>query len=548
MKYTDIIEKNCYDKNKNLISHCNKKQWWIDKEILYVYEDIMNFTDFLSCNSYMKQRLYHYNRNIKNIPVCNYKDCINLVRWHKSSYSEYCSTKCAALATSMERENTSILRYGTSNPAKNNDIKEKIKNTNIEKYGVENFSLTDEFKNDIKTKWQENKQEWLEKRKSNKEKYGYVFPFEDEKILKKSKDTFYNRYGKISPLQVEEFLEKAKNKNIKNYGVSVYNQKDISHIFLQNRNNKSFFEKLLKEKSLKEISNEFNISYSLLCKELNKLGFDIKKYTNNEIEIYNYLREILGNDVEIIKRNRDMISKELDLYIPEYHVAIEHNGMYWHSDIKKDKYYHLNKTNECINKGIHLIHIFENEWDEKKDIVKSILSSTFGKNKKIYARNCIVRKLSNTEEEIFLNENHISGYYPSTICYGLFHENDLVQVMSFGNPRFGENFEYELLRISSKLFTTVIGGIEKLFKDFLSECDANSVISRCDSRYFKGDLYESIGFVYSHNSCPDYYFVNSYGKMYRKDQFQNIDHKNMIYNGYYRIWDCGNKVYYYSNK
>lgn len=545
MKYIDVIEKNCFDKNGNLISHCNKKQWWINKGIPYVYDDIINFTNFLSSNSFMKQRLYHYKNNIKSIPVCNNINCDNFVKWHKEGYVDYCSKKCASLATISKRKETSFLKYGVSNPSKNEEIKEKIKNTNIEKYGVENFSLTEEFKRNFKNEWKENKQEWLDKRKNNREKYGYVFPFEDENILKKANDAFFNKYGKKSPLQVEEFLEKAKNTNIQNYGVPTYTQKDISKIFLKNRNNRHFFEKLLEEKSLKEISKEFNISYSLLCQELNKIGFDIKRYSNNEIEIFNYLRDILGNDVDIIKRSRDIISKELDLYIPEYSVAIEHNGMYWHSDIKKDKNYHLDKTNDSNNKGIYLIHIFENEWNTQKEIVKSILSSVFNKNKTIYATECSVREISKQEEEIFLNNTYLRGYCPSEICYGLFLEDNLVQVMSFGNSTFYDNNEYELLRISSRLYTNIIGGEEKLFTSFLSDYDTKSVIAYCDLRYFKGDVYEKLGFVHSHNTNPNYYYVDNSGAMYHREK---VERENMTYDGYFRVWDCGNKVYLYIDK
>lgn len=556
MKYNDIIEKNCFDKKGNLISHCNKKQWWINKDILYVYEDIIDFTIFLSSETFMKQRLYHYINNIKDIPTCIYKDCDNKVSWHKIRYANYCSTKCASLATKSKREETSYYRYGVSNPSKNEKIKEKIKNTNIEKYGVENFSLTEEFKRDIKNGWKENKQQWLDSRKYNKEKYGYVFPFQDKKILKKAKDTFFDRYGKNCPLQVEEFLKKAKSTNIEKYGVPEYNQKNMSNIFLKNRNNKYFFEKLLEDKSLKEISKELNISYSLLCQELNKLGFDVKRYSNNEIEIFNYLCDILGNYTEIRRRSRDIISKELDLYIPQYSVAIEHNGMYWHSDIKKDQNYHFNKTNECINKGIHLIHVFENEWDEKKDIVKSILSSTFGKNEKIYARNCVVRKVSKKDEEEFLNRTHLQGYWPSKICYGLFYKNSLVQIMSFGKARFEKKYDYELLRTSSKLYTTVVGGTDKLFKNFLYDFDAKNIVSYCDIRYFKGDVYKKLGFIDSGNSSPNFYYIDNKGAMIDRYNFQKIDFEktsemmtNNYTDEYHRIWDCGNKVYcYYNNK
>lgn len=561
MKYNDIIKENCFDKNGNLISHCNKMQWWINKNLLYIYKDIVNYTYFLNSDAYMKQRLYHYMSNINSVPFCMNNTCNNTVNWHRGRYVDYCSTKCASLATTKDREDTSYSKYGVSNPSKNIEVKEKIKNTNLEKYGVENYSLTKEFKENIRNKWEENKTQWLESRKHNLTKYGYVFPFQDKTILKKSRDTFFEKYGKNSPLQVPEFLEKVKNTNLEKYGVSFYNQKDISNVFLQNRNNRDFFETKLKEKSIRELSKEFNISYSLLCQELNDLGIDIKRYSNNEFEIYSYLTNIL-EDTKILKQKRNIISKELDLYIPDYSIAIEHNGMYWHSDIKKDKNYHIQKTNECLEKGIQLIHIFENEWNDKNDIVKSILSSIFGKNKKIYARNCSIRKLKKSEEKIFLNKTHLQGYYPSSECYGLIHDDEIVQVMSWGKPRFNKNYDYELIRISTKLYTTVLGGSNKLFTNFIKDKRNKSIISYCDIRYFNGTVYEKLGFEYSHNTDPNYYYVDSYGIMHSRNQCQKhklknklkyydeslSEYENMINNGYYRIWDCGNKVYTFTDK
>ena len=58
---------------------------------------------------------------------------------------------------------------------------------------------------------------------------------------------------------------------------------------------------------------------------------------------------------------------EIDIFIPSKNIAIEYDGLYWHSSNKFsgrtiEKKYHLNKTEQCLKKGIKLIHIFENEW------------------------------------------------------------------------------------------------------------------------------------------------------------------------------------------
>lgn len=555
--YLDIIKEKCYDKNGNIISHCNKKTWWDKKDISNIYEDILNYTDFLSAESFMRQRLYHYTNDIKYIPICNYTECNNNVKWQKSYYAEYCSTKCTSRSTLEKRKKTCIEKYGFDNPSKSEIIKNKIKETNLEKYGVDNYSLTPEFSLYIKEKWNENKEDWLEQRKLNLEKYGYIYPFENNEILEKSKKTMYKKYGTCNPLQVPEINKKMKETNIKRYGTSSFLQKDISYEFLDNRNNKMFFENLLKNYSLKDLSTRFKISYSLLCQNLNKLGIDIKKYYNNETEIYNYLNEQI--DSKIIRNDRKILNgKEIDIYIPEYLLAIEHNGTYWHSDrLISDKQYHLKKTLKCLENNIQLLHIFENEWKFKRDILKSIINVKIKNTKKIYARNCVIKKIDKTQEKIFLNKTHIQGYYPSTLSYGLFFEDKLVQIISFEKSRFNKSYEWKLLRLSSELNTVVVGGANKLYKKFIKDLNPISVISYCDLRFFDGNTYEFLGFKFSHLSEPNYYYVDQYGNLHSRYKFQKhklknklkiyddnlSEDKNMKNNGYNKIYDCGNKVF-----
>jgi hypothetical protein len=558
--YVDIIKEKCFN-NEKLNPHTNKKEWWIKNNLEHIYDDIFVNTAFLPLSSKINQRIYTYVNNLTETPKCKKYDCNNNVNWHNGKYLTYCSPKCNSLSTLEKRKETNSKKYGVDNPFKSKEIKEKIRETTIEKYGVENFSKTDKFKKEMSEKWKNNKEEWLEKRNENIQNYGYKYPFENKEILKKSKDTLFEKYGKYHPLQVEEILQKVKNTNIEKYGVSNFLQKDISNVFLENRNNKLFFENLLKTHSIKQISIMFNISYSLLCQTLVNLDFNLGNYSGNEVEIFEFISKAVNTN--IIRNDRKQLNgKELDIYIPEYNLAIEHNGIYWHSDEKIDKNYHLNKTKACEEKGINLIHIFEHEWLNKKEIVKSILNSKFNKTRKIYARNCIVKKVEKKVEKSFLEKNHIQSYYHSAVCYGLYYDEELVQLMSFGIPRFGKKYQWELLRLSTKLNISVIGGSSKLFNRFIIEYDPDNIVSYCDVRYFSGNIYSTLGFNFLHISSPNYYYVNKNGEFGSRYKFQkhklktilkNYDNmlsewQNMKSNGYSRIWDCGNKVYIYQKK
>ena len=141
----------------------------------------------------------------------------------------------------------------------------------------------------------------------------------------------------------------------------------------------------------------------------------------------------------------------MDIIIPSKNIAIEFDGLYWHNETKVNKNYHLNKTIECLTNGIRLIHIFEDEWVNKKEIVKSRLNTILGNvTNKIYARKCEIKEISNETCKTFLDNNHIQGGINAPIRYGLFYNDDLVSVMNFCKPRknlgqSGSKNEYELL-------------------------------------------------------------------------------------------------------
>lgn len=249
--------------------------------------------------------------------------------------------------------------------------------------------------------------------------------------------------------------------------------------------------------------------------------------------------------------------KEIDIYIPELKVGIEFNGLYWHSDkFKKDKNYHLNKTLNCEKEGIRLIQIFEDEWVNKKEIVKSRILNIIGKTQsKIWARKCEIREVNNNESLVFLEKNHIQGKMGAKIKLGLYFENKLVSLMTFGNLRknLGQNSEeetYELLRFCNKLNTSVIGGASKLFKFFIKNYDPKYVTSYADRRWSMGELYQKLNFNFKHNTNPNYFYVRADKRenrfKYRKDVLvkQGFDSSKtereiMKERGYNRIYDCG---------
>jgi hypothetical protein len=234
-------------------------------------------------------------------------------------------------------------------------------------------------------------------------------------------------------------------------------------------------------------------------------------------------------------------------------LAIEYNGVYWHSTNRGvEQNYHLNKTSDCIDKGIQLIHIFQHDWSYRSEIVKSIIGSKLGINKKIPARKCIVREIKSSESKIFLNKCHIQGSVGASIRLGLYFENKLVAVMTFGKPRFNNGYEWELLRYASDLGTNILGGASKLFKKFIKLKSPKSVISYCDRSRGNGKLYEKLNFESNGFSDPSYFYVkgnlilsryqtqkHKLSKLLEKFNPDLSESRNMSDNGWNQLYDCG---------
>lgn len=286
----------------------------------------------------------------------------------------------------------------------------------------------------------------------------------------------------------------------------------------------------------------------------------------SEKELFDFIGSLYGG---IIMHNYRKIlddNKELDIYLPSKNIAFEFDGLYWHNEKNQPlRSYHLQKTKECSEKGVQLIHIFEDEWIYKKEIVKSRIRNLLGLTpNKIYGRKCVIRKVDTITSKKFLNDNHIQGYCNSTLKYGLYFNNELVSLMTFGKKRrnLGSRHiegHYELLRFCNKLNTNVVGGASKLFKHFLKEVNPTNVISYADRRWSNGNLYDKLGFSMTHSSQPSYFYVINDKRqnrfLFRKDTLikqgydkSKTEHQIMLDRGIYRIYDCGCLVYEYQLK
>jgi len=243
--------------------------------------------------------------------------------------------------------------------------------------------------------------------------------------------------------------------------------------------------------------------------------------------------------------------------IEDKKLAIEVNGLYWYSDLYKAKNFHLDKKKRLLELGINLIHIWEDDWNLRKDIIKSYLLSKLNIfDEKIGARKCVVKEIvDNKIVRNFLDENHIQGFVGSSYKFGLYYKEELVSIMTFGKLRKslgnkGESNSLELLRFCNKKNCQIIGGASKLFNFAISNMEFSDIISYADYSRSNGEIYFKLGFDFIYISSPNYYYVvdetRKHRFSFRKDilvskGYDSNKTEKEIMEGLNipKIWDCG---------
>ena len=464
-----------------------------------------------------------------------------------------------------KKEETTLKNFGVKNPFQSEDVKSKIKETNIENYGVNNPSKSPLVKK--------------KKEETNIEKYGFIHPMMSDGIKNKIKETNMKKYGVDIFFKSDEFKEEYKLTSMRNYGFThpmmsnTYKEK-IRNIYL----NKYGCDSITKNEEFRKLNygisnNEQYIKYlndgiSLFyCEkghnfEINSSNYFSRKSSNiklcticnpisnqssfKENELLDFIKENYNGN--IISKYRDKL--EIDIYLPDLKLGIEFNGLYWHCDKFVDKFYHLNKINYFKDKCIRVIHIWEDDWDFKKEIVKSQIINTLKINKiKIHARKCQVVELFDKKLiNIFLEENHIQGYVNSSIKIGLFYNNQLVSLMTFDKMEGRKKMEdggWNLNRYCSKLGNNIVGGASKILSYFIKTYSPNRIISYADSDWSTGDLYYKLEFEKISQSGPDYKYIIGKKRVHKsnfkksKIKYESTEYEYMKSIGVNRIWDSG---------
>ena len=536
------------------------------------------------------EKLYWYYYKLDKKPIC--KTCGNPTKFISltDGYRIYCCKKCAINDTEWrdKKNKTCLDRYGNISPLANINIKNKIKQTCLERYGVENPMQNADVKNKAIS--------------TNIEKYGVENPSYSQTIIdkiKRTKETKYNdskynninkikrtcleRYGVENPSQVEFVKNKKIKSSISVYGTIHPMQSDYVKDKINNYNNERFYKEDPNIIDIYKIPGDLYKTFKCKCPDKHcnicdekiftinshtyrmrkNLGYDtcsIRYNLTNTSYIETFIENILKeNNIEYCKHSRQIIPPyELDFFIPSKNIAIECNGIYWHSSEMKNNNYHICKFKVCNEQNIQLISVWEDWIRNKPEIVESILLSKLGLIKNtIYARNCIIKEVDSKTGNDFLNSNHIQGKTNSNIKIGLYYDNELVSIMTFTKKIQNDNIIWNLSRFCNKLNMKIVGGASKLLKYFIKNYKPTQIISYSSNDISNGNLYKTLGFNMCNNITNAYWYIHKSDlKRYHRKSFEKSKLKKLGYDinnmtefqimdrlPFYRIYDSGHVKY-----
>lgn len=454
---------------------------------------------------------------------------MNYREWH---FPKYCSKECRLANHNWKKDSEHrkaleqkwLEQYGCTNPLGSKQVREKIKKTNLERYGSEH-------------NWGRNSTVWNKIKQTNLEKYGTEYLVQSDHFKEKAKETMLEHYGVENPMKSEEVKNKVKQTNINRYGVPcTWNSGSP-----------------VRDKLIERCMQDYGVPYYCMtdkCKQ---------SLTNQISHINKYFKGLL-----------DSVSLEscfeykvgwysYDLYIDSLKLLIDINPSFTHSvtpgisNFKpKSKEYHYMRYKNAIVNGYRLLQIWD--WDNIDKILANLKD-----RKSIGARQCELKKVSKKDATEFCNNYHYQNATKTLqYAYGLYFDNELIELMTFGKPRYNKNFQYELLRLCTKPEYSISGGASKLLSSFEKEINPESLVSYCDLSKFDGKVYENLGFeeidysISKHwcNYKGDKHFTDNLLRQLGADKLIGTNYGKgtnneeiMLAHGFIEVYDAGQKTF-----
>ena len=469
---------------------------------------------------------------------------------------------------SAKAKETFLKKYGVDNPAKTKEVKDKMRKTTLERYGVEHSSQSVVVKEKIK--------------QSNLSKYGVEYSFQANEVKEKIKQTNLDKYGVDNPSKSEVIKQRIVESNRKNLGVDYPMQsKDV-----MNKTRVTSLEKYGTEypnqsdivKSKIEATTLEHYGVSRVCKldefkqkviETNRERYGVDytclvfsgKYKGNDSSYNRSFAKLL--DDNNISYEREFVLEKYSYDFKVGNTLIEINPTATHNTHfnpygknRIDVNYHRDKSKLAKDSGYSVMHVFD--WDDIDKVVQLLKT-----RETVYARKCDIRVVSDVDTNNYLDMYHLQGTCRGQkIRLGLYYNNQLVSLMTFGKSRFNKNCDYELLRYCSHY--NVVGGANKLFKYFVDTYKPNSIVSYCDTSKFSGKVYADLGFTLSKKNSPRKHWYSmkekrhitdglllsqGYDRLFKENHGKGTSNEELILaRGYLPVYDCGQSTYIWESK
>jgi hypothetical protein len=432
---------------------------------------------------------------------------------------------------------TVLSNYGVRSPLSAPEVLDKIKHTNIERYGVDN-----QFKSPL----------FQEKLKGDRLRViGVEYPAQSPEIREKMRQTCLDKHGVSNYSKSAQYRAAYRATCLRKYGTE-YSTQVPKH----------------NDKRRATLRSHYGVDVPIKCPEIRQkiLSTTLKNYGTKYGVLTPNCRKVslpelywggLFDDNNVVF-SREFLTPEYAYDFDVYDVLVEINPWFTHNSTfspkgdPKSTDYHQQKMLYANNLGYRVIQVWD--WDSPDKVIALLTPKTT-----IGARKTTLKEITHKEANSFLRQYHLqNGTKKSTCCLGLFFEDTLVEVMTFGKPRYNKKFTYELLRLCSHPDYTIQGGASKLFKHF-SATNKGSIISYCDLSKFSGEIYTKLGFTpqalpapskHWYNPETDTHITNNLLLQRGADQLIGThdgkgtnNEEIMIREGFVEIYDCGQQVF-----
>ena len=493
------------EKNKKVSGFLSNERYTSEKFPDF-FKEVSEYSSSVMGISF-KEKIYRYYKKDKEGKICvcgSFRKFLSI----EKGYQEFCSAKCA-----------------------NKHTVERIRKSKEEKYGNPGYNNSEKLKETVSKRTDSDRDKILEKRRKTKlEKYGDPNYTNSKKSAESRKKS--NSWNKKSQIQLYD-VEILECLDDRSYRIRCKKCGEESHL----------------------LNSRFNVRLRNgqdPCIKCNNIATGV---SSQEEEIAQFI-ESLGFEVKRGDR-KELEGQEIDIFVPEIRIGFEYNGLFWHSEFRTEKKYHVQKQEKAAVKGISLIHIWEDDWDKKKDIVKSRISHLLGKTQiKIYPRKCSIMEVPYKETAKFLNENHIQGSCPFQKSIGLYYENELISISTFGKRKISGSAGNELLRFCNKIGHSIPGGFSKMLSHYIKTESPEEIITFADRAWTTEmkNFYVSNGFVPVGETPPNYWYIirkeRKHRFSFRKSELiksgfdpEKTEREIMRERGILRIYDCGQYKY-----